>query len=332
MILESLPHNLGKNHDKVEKIILKAIQDKKCEYNFVPLKVYSEDKKTEIELYVFDDALKIEGVRINVSAKIQQKVADLLNCILPTAKIYDLMWHNCEEKINPMPRLISMTKDAMVEHSQKIDKALENNNSIIKSTVGKTWIVDNAIKNKNGRACNYGWHFTTGNKYKGIRGNVCASLLKNPETNSYWYMIQSRGFHHQDTHLDYSQNAILISKQCFVNGQERNITEVLQDPELAGIINHDGVLRVLRQPDVEELNPIEDFPVKRVEIKEQPSLPSSIDIIFSSPINSAPTLTSIPFEEEEPKQEIVKVEDNGGFLALIMNILKIILSLFSKKS
>ena len=232
-----------------EKFILECVDNDTTQYNFVKLTV-SESPK--IELLVFEDALKIDNVRVNVSAKCQQLIADRLSCIMPTAKIYDLIWHFCHNKINPSPQLISSSVKAMIAHSQRVDKLIESigNPPGLKSTVGKTWILDNALIGKTDKACNYGWCFTTGDRFQGIHGNVCASLLKNPKTGGYWCVIQGRGLAHNYLHSDYSQICLLVSRKCFVNNLECDILAVLQNPELAKYLNHDGVLKLIRQPGV----------------------------------------------------------------------------------
>ena len=252
-MLSDFPPNHGPERDAK---ILDAIRNGQATYNLV--KLVSETNGHKAEFLVFEDALKVNGVRVNVSAALQQKIADLLNCILPTAKLYDLMWHTSEHKLVPHPQPISSTTEAMIKHSQQIDANIEKlgNPTGLKSTVGKIWIIDNSLMQKTGKACNYGWHFEKGTSYQGINGNPCASLMKNPKTGQYWYMIQGRGWAHDANHVDYSQICVLVSRKCVVDGQEMDINNVLTNPLLCGLGNHDGVLTILRQPGVEKLEPL----------------------------------------------------------------------------
>lgn len=237
-----------------ENLIINCVKDGSAKYSFVKLNV---NKSPKIDLLVFSDALKIDDIRINVSAKGQQQIADLLNCILPTPKIYDLIWFNCEHKLNPSPQVISSSVKAMIDHSQRIDKFLAKigNPDGLYFTVGKTWALENSLLKKKGMACNYGWNFS-GNSFQGIKGEVCASLMKDPKTGNYCRVIQGRGFRHDISHLDYSQICYLVSRKCFVNDQECDILAVLQNPDYAKYLNHDGVLKLTRQPGVEELKAI----------------------------------------------------------------------------
>jgi hypothetical protein len=170
-----------------------------------------------------------------------QKIANFLNCILPTAKLYDLMYSQAQKKIPPKPRSISPTKDAMIAHSLEIDQSITNSNII--ATVGKVWILDNNTPKD--MACNYGWHFE-GDSYQGIRGDVTASGIVDSAGKPI-RMIQSRGYRHNSSHCDYSQICILVSKECIVNGENKNIEDVLKDPELSFLANHSGVLKSLEQ-------------------------------------------------------------------------------------
>lgn len=219
--------------------ILSEVHNSNASFNFA--EIYSTYKNHSATFYIFNDALKIENIRVNVSAATMQKIANHLNCILPTAKLYDLMYSQAQKKIPPKPRAISSTKDAMIAHSLEIDQSITNSNII--ATVGKVWILDNNTPKD--MACNYGWHFE-GDSYQGIRGDVTASGIVDSAGKPI-RMIQSRGYRHNSSHCDYSQICILVSKECIVDGENKNIEDVLKDPELSFLANHSGVLKSLEQ-------------------------------------------------------------------------------------
>src|SRR5207253_2979162 len=56
-------------------------------------------------VYVSADALRSgsadDSVRVNVSAKSAQHIADLLGCILPTSRICDLVWAQATVRVPP---------------------------------------------------------------------------------------------------------------------------------------------------------------------------------------------------------------------------------------
>jgi len=332
-MLDDFPTKHGPERE--EKII-QAVRSGRAKYNFV--KITSEHKDHKAEFQVFEDALKVDGIRVNVTPETQQAIADLLRCTLPTAKLYDLIWHQCEHRIDPQPRPITSSTAAMIEHSQKIDSELKKIGSPegLKATVGKTWIIDNGLARKPDRACNHGWHFTKGANYKGIGGNINPSLLKNPETGRYWYMIQARGFHHGPQHVDYSQVCVLVSRQCWVDGEEKDLVDVLRDPELAPLANHDGVLNVLRQPNVKEMLPIVDLPIPPLEpepdaiwIEDEP-MSEEPEPISEEPVTvRVPELTPGPIVPVAPQP--IEYPAPSGIWVLIMKIIKTIISFFARK-
>ncbi len=211
----------------------------------------SQHQGHEAEFEVFADALKIDGVRVNVSADTQQKIADVLGCFLLTPKLADLLWAQRGVTLPPFPRPITSSTTAMIEHSAKIDAALSQlpPTEGILATVGKHWVLDNALASKPGRAMNYGWHFE-GAAYQNIKGEVCASLLKEP-SGSYTRLIQGRGTAHDRYHVDYSQTCVLVARTARVDGQPMDLSELLTNSELAPLASHQGPLVLLRQPGVD---------------------------------------------------------------------------------
>lgn len=231
-----------------ESAILGYVSDGRFQVEYSTIK--SSHGEHEAEFQVFSDALKVEGIRVNVSAETQQKIADMLGCLLLTPKLADLMWLQREVTLHPFPRPITATTEAMVEHSTKIDAALTklgNPRGLIQ-TVGKHWVVDNEIPA--GKAMNYGWYFE-GASFQGIGGEVCATLSKDGR-GQYIRLIQGRGTAHDPHHVDYSQTCTLAARGCVVDGQSRDLVEVLRDAELAPLASHQGALRILRQPGVPE--------------------------------------------------------------------------------
>jgi len=317
--------NLSNSIEDREKQILELVKKKsdRVLYKWEMLKI------DQLTLLVISDGLKIDNIRVNVSAYLQQQIADLLNASLLTAKLCDLLWHHSEIKINPSPQQISSSNESMIDHSHRVDKQIEQyKNKGIISTIGKNWIVDNRLLTPKipNQACNYGWHFT-GLSFNGIKGNVNQSLLKNPNTKQYWKVIQPASFHHNFLHSDYSQICVLVSRQCWINGKEKDLFDVLKDPNFASLVNHDGILHVLRQPNVPILNPIIDLPVPPV----QSPLPQK-SIIELPPTPVSPTSVLPEPEPQDPNSNLPVLTDTntGGIWALIMNIIKMVFSLFKR--
>jgi hypothetical protein len=307
-----------------ENLILESVKNGSAKYNLT--KITWSEKGHSIDFFVFEDALKIENVRVNVTAETQQKIADMLDCILPTAKIMDIMWDKCIQKLTPNPRLITSSTIAMIDHSGKIDAEMDKKGykEGFVFPVGKSWIIDNWLVTRADRAINYGWHFS-GDNCKGIKGEQCASGIKNPVNGKIYRVIQGRGSCHNagkngSGHSDYSQICILVSKKCIIDGIEKSIEEVLQDPNLAYLINHDGVLKILRQPGVEK----------------QPVLVSDKDFYSTIPpveLKSIPVsiVSSDSFvKKEESKIDSTPISINKESKNLFTLILDIVLKLLGK--
>ncbi len=202
--------------------------------------------------YVFSDALKIEGVRINVSANIEQQIADRLGCLLLTPKLADMIWEQRTVTLPPMPRPITSATSAMIDNSAKIDAALaaQGNPPGLVSTTGKHWVIDQSLASKPGKACNYGWHFA-GSNFQGLLGEVAVSLIKD-SSGQYLRLIQGRGWAHDMSHVDYSQICVLVQRNCTVDGQDCDLVDLLKDPVLSYLASNTGVMTIFRQPGVPE--------------------------------------------------------------------------------
>jgi len=250
-MLDDFPSTHGEDRENLILDIVKNQPDR-VTYDWSTIK--SDHEGHSATFFVMSDALKIDGVRVNVNAATKQKIADEWSAMLMTAKIADMIWHQAEVRLEPRPRSITSSTQAMIDHSKDIDKQLEGKEYEGKliSTVGKYWIIDSAMANGrfgSRQAINYGWHFK-GTSFQGITGGVNASLLKDPDNGMYWKMIQTIGGHHDDTHVDYSQICRLVSRQCVVNGKARDLQEILKDPELSYLASHSGPQPVLRQASV----------------------------------------------------------------------------------
>ncbi len=230
-----------------DQYILDAVKARAFDGNWVS--VASEIPGHKAEFYAMADALKIEGVRVIVSAQLEQQIADMLGASLLTAKLADLVFLQAEVRLAPMPRGITNATVAMIDQSQKIDAAIGDVGDRVVSTVGKHWIIDEWLKTQPNRACNYGWHFV-GSSFQGIAGEACASGAKDLLTGSVIRVIQGRGTRHDMHEDDYSQNAVLVQTTCLVDGNELTLTDVLTSDELAPLASHQGKMTILRQPGV----------------------------------------------------------------------------------
>lgn len=232
-----------------EKYIFDRVLAGTFEAKWVDL-VYNMNGKN-IKLQVMEDALKIDGVRVNVSATLQQRLADVFDASLMTAQVADLVYVNATRRVDPAPMQISTTVASMTKHSANVDaklKALSASSGLV-ADPGKHWILDKKLDQMPGRACNYGWHFT-GTSYLGIAGFPVASKVNVLGVKPV-KVIQPNATAHDALHTDYSQVCQLVSQSCWVDDVEKRFSDLLMDPVEAMLISHQGPLKLVRQPGVQ---------------------------------------------------------------------------------
>jgi len=230
-----------------EEFVFEQVLSGNFEAEWTPLEYLVQGKT--VKLNVMKDALKVDGVRVNVSAQFQQKLADVFDASLLTAQVVDLMYIHAQKRIDPQPMPISSTVAAMLKHSQNVDRAIGSSDpGGLIAPVGKHWVLDKKLESLPDRACTYGWHFV-GTTMRGIKGYSVASQYNQnfpkAQNNS---VIQQNTCGHDMWHLDYSQTCQLVSQVCWVDGEEKRFSDLLQDANLHNLVTHAGALKINRQP------------------------------------------------------------------------------------
>lgn len=141
-------------------------------------------------IYVSNDVLKINSIRINVSYKLTKQINDILGYKPITSNLSDCIYRQADQVITPCiqkPTSTMASTEAMIRHSKEIDKKINDPTKLI-STLGKDWIQTNEDK-----AINYGWHDKSAPyKYNNLN------------------MWQTPGSKHNENHVDYSQTMRFI--------------------------------------------------------------------------------------------------------------------------
>lgn len=197
-----------------------------------------------------------DGVRIPATAAEMQQIADILFCMLPTPKVLDLVWAQASLRFDPVVNL-GPGKIVAVQKVDDVHQAVEKKiagaggypDRGAVASVGKYWVICNklAAPGKFGvnTACNYGWHSSNG-----VYGAVTPGLR-------VW---QGEGTRHNDLHVDPSQVIRLMYRMARLVRKDGSVEKVdlhdiASDPTLSAAINHDGILKVLRQPSIPEPRP-----------------------------------------------------------------------------
>jgi hypothetical protein len=232
-------------HPSYARSILEAVTARDYELTWTPIRA------GRVVFYINARPLRVRGVFVNVSATLQQQVADVLGAMLPTPKMMDAAWLGRSATIEAITRPIASTSAAMVQASAALDEEIAGAGDPAGCILcQKTWALGNSLLQHPGRALNYGDFVlpTRGTSWRGIATEACVSIA-NPALGR---VIQGQGWAHNPLHLDYSQVGWFVRHECLVDGVAGDVRDVLRDHALAKYVSHEGVLTVpeLRQPGV----------------------------------------------------------------------------------
>lgn len=253
MPLEGWPAQAGGERSR---LILDAIDDGDYALPWCALEL-ADSAGNRLKLRVSCDALKIDGVRVNVDAKTQQVIADKIGAVLLTPKIADEIYLASHARLDPRPRTITSSTAAMIGHSQDVDEEItERGASGLLANVGKDWVIsskifsDDAITSR--RAANYGWivppsevavdQATGRRKWRGIG-------VEDSQSTPSLIIIQDIGTAHDSSHTDYSQVARFAHRAAEYNGQAVDLIDVYTgNAPGTALVSHEGPLPDWRQP------------------------------------------------------------------------------------
>jgi len=198
------------------------------------------------ELEVQNDYFAIgepdDFLRLPLTPKKAQQVANLGGWLLPTPKIAYEIWKQAAVKLKPIflrNKYINLTQYA--EHDQAIRgqlAALGNPEGLVTSHK-KDVVVSNIYKPKT--VLIYGWWWPV--KPPG-GGGIYSSQP-----------IQGRSNVHDDGYADYSHGIRLVSGEMLVDGKQMRTEDVYRDKELSRLVSDEGPLRLVRYPTPEEPQP-----------------------------------------------------------------------------
>ncbi|MBS2038571.1 hypothetical protein JST97_26565 [bacterium] len=187
-------------------------------------------------LRVMPDYLAIgsdqDFVRIPMDPKTAQKIADQTGTSLPTTKMVDDIYKQADNKLTPQPLppgAQMMSNDYYQRHNNMVEQQMTQRGAehgALTAGHQKDLVISNRLTQHPDRVAIYGWHQPNGKP------------------------IQSLSTVHENTYADYSHGVRLVGGTMLVDGQERPVSEVLRDPQLAGLISSEGAIRDPRVPGV----------------------------------------------------------------------------------
>ncbi|MEX2382828.1 MAG: hypothetical protein WD490_10620 [Opitutales bacterium] len=163
-----------------------------------------------------------------------QRLADLLDCSLPTRKMVDEIWSAAPVKLAPSPISPSaamITVPVFYDHNiavrqQRAQVLPAHPLGALVGGTKKDVIVSNqtATRPPPPRVCIYGWHQLDGSP------------------------IQPLSTVHDSTYADYSHGVRLVQNAVVVDTAPMTMQQVLADPALAALLSDEGVIANPRYP------------------------------------------------------------------------------------
>ena len=248
--IDSLPPNTaGAGQNPYAAAVLAAVVAKR--FDPIPWTYITVGR---VKLAVFSKPMAFEGVYLAAGAGLLQQIADVLGCSLLTPKISDQMYVQSSTKILPWldydpSRMMTIAwfKRSTAGINALLAKAGYTNG--LAMGIGKPWQLDNDLLLHPGRSENYGLYVPAnlcpGGRYSGVATEASVSLPANRVR-----LLQGRGWAHTLGQSDYSELISLVNRNCEVDGQLRDLVDVLRDPDLAQYVSHNGPLKIVRQPGV----------------------------------------------------------------------------------
>lgn len=257
-LLDALPQGgSGADVRAREPILLQYVKDGHVSWDWVSVTV--SNASHTLTFQVQRDGMKLEGVRLAMSANLSQQVADVIGAVMPTPKIADLVYRAAGLKLPPKPHGEWVQTNTMQtiahlkEQSAILDGMIGEYGGLV-ADIGKLWVIMNSLvvrpagaKPAGSFAINYGWHVDT-SPWGGIHAERAVTYPEQPGA----YVIQGPGSAHTPYEADYSQLEWLVQLACTLDGQPADIRDVMtsSDPAINSLVSHEGQLKTTRQPGV----------------------------------------------------------------------------------
>ena len=166
-------------------------------------------------------------VRLPLTPMTAQRIADLWDCSLPTARMVDDIYRQAAVKLEPRPLTEAREAPATFLQHHRIIEAQRAGKSLgaLVAGIKKDVVLTNRLREKPGKVAIYGWHKLDGNP------------------------IQPLTTVHKDSYVDYSHGIRLVKRGVMVDGKAMDLRDVLRDPELAPLVSDGGPLTCVSYSD-----------------------------------------------------------------------------------
>lgn len=189
---------------------------------FVPVHVAITDsasgKKINATFYVSPDYFSIgkndEWARVNITPMAAQRIADTLQCFLPTRKMVDDIYHAATVKLEPMPMYAFRDSTPTMWHHHLIVEGQRKGRKGLIAGIKKDVVISGKISRdiRPSRVALYGWHKPDGKPIQPLyTGHI-----------NWW--------------VDYSQGIRLVYRKIKVGREWMDYMDVLKDPVLQKLL------------------------------------------------------------------------------------------------
>ncbi len=196
----------------------------------VKITTVGQNRTNTLVLQVTPDYLAVgsdaDYCLVPLTPRSARRIADATRCVLPTSRMVDAIYEAADLKLAPCPIppdaqmttvAVFSNHNATVRAQRASELARHPPGSLIAGH--KKDVVRSArLASAPGKVAIYGWHQTNG------------------------VPIQPLYLGHTADWVDYSHGVRLVLNEADLNGAKCRITEILADPELAGMISNEGVI------------------------------------------------------------------------------------------
>jgi hypothetical protein len=187
-----------------------------------------------VRFWVTPDYLAVgsedDAFLVPLSPQTAQRMADLVGASLPTPPMVDAIWAAARVRLAPAPLPPSpamTTVPVFEEHNRRVRAQRSADGAPSGALVAghkKDVVLTARLDTARGKVAIYGWHRLEGTP------------------------IQPLYTGHTDRWVDYSHGIRLVNRGIEVDGVPRDLTDVLRDSTLAGLLSDEGRIREPRYP------------------------------------------------------------------------------------
>jgi hypothetical protein len=177
----------------------------------------------------FGFGTEADWLRMPMAPPLAQRIADRLDCTLPTRRMSDAIWQQSSVKVTPLPISPKQHDICAVaqfhRHHDMIEGQLQGTDRAQLVAGAKKDVVVSALMAAHPRrVVIYGWHQLDGKP------------------------IQPLSKVHGFGHVDYSHGIRFVARAMDVDGRPTTVAAVLADPDLHVLLSDEGTIGVTRYP------------------------------------------------------------------------------------